>query len=134
MELDDRLPVIFLLVLIIIFHFCSLKFLIGNAFNQLPLYLEYFRDIFISVLFAPLIHARALTVEPLKFSSRQVGVAYELSYIPTYFHDLSLRIGEYDIIAPIGFSERRGVGFNSKCLRLKEVARSRYVRQKLGTD
>jgi hypothetical protein len=62
---------------------CSLifkkEFLIGNTFNQLSLYLEYFRDMFISVLFAPLILARALTVEPLKFSSRQVGVAYELS-------------------------------------------------------
>jgi hypothetical protein len=32
-----------------------------------------------SIRFAPLIHALAVTVEPLKFSSRQVGVAYELS-------------------------------------------------------
>jgi hypothetical protein len=34
------------------------------------------------------------------------------SYIPTYFHDLSLKIGQHEIIAPIGFSERLGVGFN----------------------
>jgi hypothetical protein len=33
-----------------------------------------------SIRFAPLIHTRAVTVEPLKFSSRQAGVAYELSY------------------------------------------------------
>jgi len=32
-----------------------------------------------SIKFAPLIHALAVTVEPRKFSSRQVGVAYKLS-------------------------------------------------------
>ena len=33
-----------------------------------------------SIRFAPLKHALAVTVEPFKFSSRQGGVAYELSY------------------------------------------------------
>jgi len=32
-----------------------------------------------SVTFAPIKHALAVTVEPFKFSSRQGGVAYELS-------------------------------------------------------
>jgi hypothetical protein len=32
-----------------------------------------------SIIFAPIKHALAGTVEPFKFSSRQVGVAYELS-------------------------------------------------------
>jgi hypothetical protein len=27
-------------------------------------------------------------------------------------HDLTLRLGEFEVIAPIGFSERLGVGFN----------------------
>ena len=34
------------------------------------------------------------------------------SYILTYFHDLQLKIGGREITAPIGFSERLGVGFN----------------------
>jgi len=34
------------------------------------------------------------------------------SFIPTYFHELSIKIGEWQIDAPIGFSERLGVGFN----------------------
>ena len=33
-----------------------------------------------SIRFAPIKHALAVTVEPFKFSSRQGGVAYELSY------------------------------------------------------
>jgi len=33
-----------------------------------------------SITFAPIKHALAVTVEPFKFSSRQGGVAYELSY------------------------------------------------------
>jgi hypothetical protein len=32
-----------------------------------------------SIRFAPITHALAVTVEPFKFSSRQGGVAYELS-------------------------------------------------------
>jgi len=32
-----------------------------------------------SIRFAPIKHALAVTVEPFKFSSRQGGVAYELS-------------------------------------------------------
>ena len=34
-----------------------------------------------SIRFAPIKHALAVTVEPFKFSSRQGGVAYELSYM-----------------------------------------------------
>ncbi|GBE01727.1 hypothetical protein BMS3Abin08_01160 [bacterium BMS3Abin08] len=34
------------------------------------------------------------------------------SFIPTYFHDLSIKIGEWHVTAPVGFSERLGVGFN----------------------
>jgi hypothetical protein len=43
---------------------------------------------------------------------RQMIVVGDGSFIPTYFHDLRLQIGGYEIIAPIGFSERLGVGFN----------------------
>jgi len=43
---------------------------------------------------------------------RQMIVVGDGSYIPTYFHDLQLKIGERKINAPIGFSERLGVGFN----------------------
>ena len=42
----------------------------------------------------------------------QMIVVGDGSYIPTYLQDLTLRIGEFVIIAPIGFSERLGVGFN----------------------
>lgn len=42
----------------------------------------------------------------------QMIVVGDGSYIPTYFHDFALRIGEFEIAAPIGFSERLGVGFN----------------------
>ena len=34
------------------------------------------------------------------------------SFIPTYFHDLSIQIDKWRVTAPIGFSERLGVGFN----------------------
>jgi hypothetical protein len=34
-----------------------------------------------SIRFAPIKHALSVTVEPFKFSSRQGGVAYELSQI-----------------------------------------------------
>lgn len=34
------------------------------------------------------------------------------SYIPVYIHGLSLKIGNEEIEAEIGFSERLGVGFN----------------------
>jgi len=34
------------------------------------------------------------------------------SFIPTCFHDLTMIIGGHEIIAPVGFSERLGVGFN----------------------
>lgn len=43
---------------------------------------------------------------------QQMIVVGDGSFIPTYFHNLSLNIGEYEINAPIGFSERLGVGFN----------------------
>ena len=42
----------------------------------------------------------------------QMIVVGDGSYIPTYLHDLSIHIGEFEIKAPIGFSERLGVGFN----------------------
>ena len=43
---------------------------------------------------------------------RQMIVVGDGSFIPTYFHDLSVQIDTYEIVAPIGFSERLGVGFN----------------------
>jgi predicted aspartyl protease len=43
---------------------------------------------------------------------RQMIVVGDGSYIPTFFHDLALQIGSSQITAPIGFSERLGVGFN----------------------
>ena len=43
---------------------------------------------------------------------RQMIVVGDGSYIPTFFHDLSVQIGDTQITAPIGFSERLGVGFN----------------------
>ena len=42
----------------------------------------------------------------------QMIVVGDGSYIPTYLHDLTLRLGEFEVTAPIGFSERLGVGFN----------------------
>ena len=43
---------------------------------------------------------------------RQMIVVGDGNFIPTYFHDLPLKLGKYEVIAPIGFSERLGVGFN----------------------
>jgi hypothetical protein len=43
---------------------------------------------------------------------RQMIVVGDGSYIPTFIHDLTLQIGDSRITAPIGFSERLGVGFN----------------------
>jgi predicted aspartyl protease len=34
------------------------------------------------------------------------------SFIPVYFQDLSIQIDKWQVTAPIGFSERLGVGFN----------------------
>jgi hypothetical protein len=42
----------------------------------------------------------------------QMIVVGDGSFIPTYFHDLPIQINEWQITAPIGFSERLGVGFN----------------------
>jgi hypothetical protein len=42
----------------------------------------------------------------------QMIVVGDGSYIPIYLHDLAIRIGEWQVTAPIGFSERLGVGFN----------------------
>jgi hypothetical protein len=42
----------------------------------------------------------------------QMIVVGDGSFIPTYLHDLRLWIGEFEMTAPIGFSERLGVGFN----------------------
>lgn len=55
--------------------------------------------------------ARRLGIEWGK-GRRQMIVVGDGSFIPTYFHDLRLQIGGYEVIAPIGFSERLGVGFN----------------------
>jgi hypothetical protein len=43
---------------------------------------------------------------------RQMIVVGDGSYIPAFIHDLPLQIGDSRITAPIGFSERLGVGFN----------------------
>ena len=43
---------------------------------------------------------------------RQLVVVGDDSFIPLYVHDLSIRIGPWEVTAPIGFSERLGVGFN----------------------
>lgn len=42
----------------------------------------------------------------------QMIVVGDGSYIPTYFHNLTLHIAGFEIEAPIGFSERLGIGFN----------------------
>ena len=42
----------------------------------------------------------------------QMIVVGDGSYIPIYLHDLTLRLGGFELKAPIGFSERLGVGFN----------------------
>jgi len=44
--------------------------------------------------------------------SQQMIVVGDGSFIPTYFHDLSIEIDKWQVTAPIGFSERLGVGFN----------------------
>jgi hypothetical protein len=43
---------------------------------------------------------------------RQMIVVGDGSFIPIYFHNLPLQIGSHEVIAPVGFSERLGVGFN----------------------
>jgi len=43
---------------------------------------------------------------------RQMTVVGDGSYIPLYLHDLTLHIGDWEVTAPVGFSERLGVGFN----------------------
>jgi hypothetical protein len=55
--------------------------------------------------------ARRIGIEWEK-GRRQMIVVGDGSFIPTYFHDLSLQVSDYEITAPIGFSERLGVGFN----------------------
>lgn len=42
----------------------------------------------------------------------QMIVVGDGSYIPTYIHELPVKIGDIQITVPIGFSERLGVGFN----------------------
>lgn len=42
----------------------------------------------------------------------QMIVVGDGSFIPTFFHDLLIQIGTFQVTAPIGFSERLGVGFN----------------------
>lgn len=43
---------------------------------------------------------------------KQMIVVGDGSFIPVYFHSLPLEIGEFKLQAPIGFSERLGVGFD----------------------
>jgi len=43
---------------------------------------------------------------------RQMIVVGDCSFIPTDIHDLSIHIGPWAVTAPVGFSERLGVGFN----------------------
>ena len=43
---------------------------------------------------------------------RQMIVVADGSFISAYFHELRLQIGGHETTAPIGFSERLGVGFN----------------------
>jgi hypothetical protein len=42
----------------------------------------------------------------------QMIVVGDGSFIPTYLHNLPIRIGSWEVTVPIGFSERLGVGFN----------------------
>lgn len=42
----------------------------------------------------------------------QMIVVGDGSFIPTYFHNLPVQIGDIKLKVPIGFSERLGVGFN----------------------
>ena len=42
----------------------------------------------------------------------QMIVVGDGSFIPTFIHDLAIQIGTSQITAPVGFSERLGVGFN----------------------
>ena len=44
--------------------------------------------------------------------SQQMIVVGDGSFISAYFHDLSIQIDQWQITAPVGFSERLGVGFN----------------------
>jgi hypothetical protein len=43
---------------------------------------------------------------------QQMIVVGDGSFIPTYLHDLPIRIGFWEVTVPVGFSERLGVGFN----------------------
>jgi gag-polyprotein putative aspartyl protease len=43
---------------------------------------------------------------------RQMVVVGDGSYIPTFIHDIPIQLGTFQFTAPIGFSERLGVGFN----------------------
>ncbi len=43
---------------------------------------------------------------------KQMIVVGDGSFIPVYFHDITLKIDRWEVKAPIGFSERLGVGFN----------------------
>ena len=44
--------------------------------------------------------------------SQQMIVVGDGSFIPAYFYDLSIQIDQWQITAPVGFSECLGVGFN----------------------
>ncbi|MBI4527250.1 MAG: retroviral-like aspartic protease family protein [Deltaproteobacteria bacterium] len=42
----------------------------------------------------------------------QMIVVGDGSFIPTFIHNLTIQIGTSQVAAPVGFSERLGVGFN----------------------
>jgi hypothetical protein len=44
--------------------------------------------------------------------SPQMIMVGDGDFIPVYFHDLSIQIDKWQVTAPVGFSERLGVGFN----------------------
>jgi hypothetical protein len=43
---------------------------------------------------------------------QQMIVVGDGSFIPSYIHDLSIHIGPWEVRAPVGCSERLGIGFN----------------------
>lgn len=48
----------------------------------------------------------------IQTGKKQMIVVGDGSFIPVYFHNLTLQIDKFELQAPIGFSERLGVGFD----------------------
>jgi len=55
--------------------------------------------------------AKRLGIE-LKQGNLQMVVVGDGSFIPVYFHEMPIHIEHIEVTAPVGFSERLGVGFN----------------------